>query len=282
MREDSSAKSHVITGRSSDGGTSRRARVSWRLLHTPAAPGVDNMALDEALLERARRTHEFVLRVYSWSRPTLSLGRHQRARGVYQPALARRHGVDVVRRITGGRAVLHWREITYSVTGPIGANASLHAMYRRINALLLHALHALGVPAAQATPSARTPAPASAPCFELPVTGELVLDGRKLVGSAQLREDGALLQHGSLLVDDDQGLVARLADTPVGVVAAAATLRGALGRAVTPEEFASRLLDAVRRLEDDEATPLVPDADLVRATGQARRRYAGDDWTWRR
>ncbi len=240
------------------------------------------MALDEALLDRARRSGERVLRVYAWSRPTLSLGRHQRARDVYRPALAERQGVDIVRRITGGRAVLHWREITYSVTGAISDGESLHDAYEAIHALLLHALRALGVAAERATPAGRTPVPASAPCFELPVTGELVLAGRKLVGSAQLREDGAFLQHGSLLVDDDQSRIASLAGEPVGEVSPVATLRAALGRAPTPQEFADVLFDAVRRQQDAHAAMLDFDETLEAARHAAHERYASDAWTWRR
>ncbi len=77
--------------------------MHWRVLLTPPLPGADNMALDEALLERARATGEAVARVYTWTRPTLSLGRNQTAAGCYDLALAARMGVDVVRRPTGGR-----------------------------------------------------------------------------------------------------------------------------------------------------------------------------------
>src|SRR4029078_5254935 len=77
-----------------------------------------------------------------------------------------------------------------------------------INRILLHALRGLGVPAEVAEPEGRTPVPASAPCCELPARGEIVVDGKKLVGSAQVRDDGALLQHGSILIADDQPLIA--------------------------------------------------------------------------
>src|SRR5689334_6142775 len=88
----------------------------WRLFRTPALSGVANMAIDHALMARARRTGERVLRVYTWSAPTLSLGRHQSARGRIDPKVIEAHGVSLVRRPTGGRALLHHREVTYSVT----------------------------------------------------------------------------------------------------------------------------------------------------------------------
>jgi lipoate-protein ligase A len=248
------------------------------------------MALDDALLARARVTRECVFRVYAWDRPTLSFGRHQTARGLYDPARLSELGVAVVRRPTGGRAVLHHREVTYSVTAPLdalaGEGSALRESYARINRLLLAALRALGVDAREATPAGRAPIPDGAPCFETPTGGELVVDAAsgvaKLVGSAQWQEDGALLQHGSILIDDDQTMVATLATRALPPVPPPATLRGTLGRAPTLDEVADALHDAVRRLEDTAASPLPIDDALQAAADAARARYVDDAWTWRR
>ena len=121
------------------------------------------MALDEALMARARRTGERVLRVYGWSEPTLSLGRHQRADGIYHTDELERRGIGVVRRPTGGRALLHHREVTYSVTAPSTADVGLSAEYARINLLLGSALEALGVGVAVAAPPTRSAPPGAAP-----------------------------------------------------------------------------------------------------------------------
>ena len=239
------------------------------------------MALDEALLERARATGEAVVRVYTWARPTLSLGRNQTAAGHYDLDAAARLGVDVVRRPTGGRAVLHHRELTYAVAAPAG-DGTLREAYERVTLLLLHALHRLGVPAAAAAGSGRAPAPTLAPCFELPTRDELVVAGRKLVGSAQWREDGAFLQHGSILVDDDQGLIGRLVRAPLRPVPPPATLRTTLGRAPSPAELADALLAAVREREDPEAGRWDGDAALEAAVARLLGRYEDDAWTWRR
>ena len=255
--------------------------MPWRLLLTPPLPGADNMALDEALLERARSTGESVARVYGWARPTLSLGRHQTAAGCYDLERAAALGVDVVRRPTGGRAVLHHRELTYAVAALAG-DGSLREAYERVTALLLDALHRLGVPATQAEPAGRAPAPTLAPCFELPTRDELVVDGRKLVGSAQWREDGAFLQHGSILVDDDQGLIAELSRVPLPPVPPPATLRAALGRAPSAAELAEALLAALREREDPAAERWAGDDALAAATARLRARYLDDGWTWRR
>jgi lipoate-protein ligase A len=240
------------------------------------------MALDEALMARARRTGETVLRVYAWSQPTLSLGRNQRAIGVYRDALLAERGVGVVRRPTGGRALLHHREVTYSVTAPCDDTGALVAEYGRINALLCSALGSLGVPVALAAPPARAAPPSAAPCFAEPARGELTLHGRKLVGSAQWRERGALLQHGSILVDDDQSSIAGFLRESVGATPPPATLRDALGRAPVMAEVGDALFRAVRELADPGATPLEIDDALTRDTTDVAERYRDDAWTWRR
>lgn len=256
------------------------SRARWRLLRTPPLDGAANMALDEALLHRAARTGEWVLRVYEWARPTLSLGRNQAARGRYDLDAFARRGIDVVRRPTGGRAILHDREATYSVTAPVASAGTLRDSYARINRLLVAGLRALG---ADATIAGPRPAhrPGVAPCFEEPAEGELIAAGRKLAGSAQWRDADALLQHGSILLAGDQSLVASLLLQPLPPPPPPATLSALLGRPVTAAEVAHALEGAVRELEDPDATPLGRDQELTGDASQRADRYRGDEWTWR-
>jgi lipoate-protein ligase A len=240
------------------------------------------MAVDEALMERARTTGEWTLRVYSWSTPTLSLGRNQSARGRYDLDAIERRGIDVVRRPTGGRAILHDREVTYSVTAPTSAAGELGESYARINRLLVAALRALGVGVAVAAPATRASSPGMSPCFAEPAAGELVLEGRKLAGSAQWRVDGALLQHGSILVADDQSSLAALAVGGQAPIARPATLAEALGREPSAADVAGALHDAVRATEDRGATPLEIDRELRARITALVVRYSDDAWTWRR
>ncbi|HEX8946379.1 MAG TPA: lipoate--protein ligase family protein [Gemmatimonadaceae bacterium] len=257
-------------------------RQTWRLLVTPPANGAENMALDEALMDRARETGDWVLRIYSWSAPTISLGRNQSARGRYDLDRIQTLGLGVVRRPTGGRAILHDREITYSVTAPVGDAGDLHESYHRINRLLLHGLRSLGVAATVANPTTRSAAPTMAPCFNEPSAGELTLDGRKLAGSAQWRSADALLQHGSILVADDQSLLATLARDGQRGIPAPATLTDALGEAPELSDVAAALADAVRNLEDADATELVVDDELRARASALVVRYLDAEWTWRR
>lgn len=256
--------------------------VPWRLLISPPLGGAANMALDHALMHRARETGESVLRVYSWSAPVLSLGRNQRARGIYDDDVLARRNLEFVRRPTGGRALLHHREITYSVTAPYEGEISVASVYQRINLLLINALHSLAVPAEIASPATRAPGLTTAPCFAEPSAGEIVLHGRKLAGSAQWRDDGALLQHGSVLVDDDQGEISSLMRRAVPPAPPPATLRAAMGRAPTVAEFADALFHAVRTLEDADATLLPEDASLLASAATLERTYADPADVWRR
>lgn len=251
----------------------------WQFLLTPPLAGTVNMAVDMAMMNRARDTGCAVCRVYTWAAPTVSFGRNQAARGWYDPAAIASRGFEVVRRPTGGRAILHHREITYSVAAP--ATVSLREAYARINALLLSALMQLGVPAEVAEPGGRARRPDAAPCFEAPSAGEMTAGGGKLVGSAQWREEGALLQHGSILVEDDQRELASLAFTPTPPMTAPATLSRLLGRVPRPDEFAAALFESVRVGEDAAAVRL--DSDQAIAEG-ARfvADFADPEWTWRR
>ena len=257
-------------------------RQTWRLLVTSPVNGAENMALDEALMDRARRTGEWVLRVYSWSRPTISLGRNQSACGRYDLKRVRELSLDVVRRPTGGRAILHDREITYSVTAPIRDAGDLRESYERINRLLLAGLHSIGVAASVAAPATRSAAPGMAPCFDEPASGELTLDGRKLAGSAQWRSEDALLQHGSILIADDQSLLATLALDGPREIPAPATLSDALGSAPQVSVVGAALADAVRNLEDANARALTIDDELRARASALVVRYVDDAWTWRR
>jgi len=242
------------------------------------------MARDTALQARAARTGETVFSIYSWSRPTLSFGRNQPASGLYDVGKIRAAGIDVVRRPTGGRAILHNREVTYSVTAPAKDAAPLRETYSRINRILQTGLRQLGVSVEPASPSQRAGAPSTRPCFETPGEGELVAYGGKLVGSAQWRDDCSLLQHGSILVDDDQSTLPVFAvgvDAGSESVPVPATLNALLGRSPDAAEVASAMFDAVRLLEDADASELAED-DIRDDALKHVPHFLDEDWTWRR
>ena len=183
---------------------------AWRFLDTGCGDAAYNMAVDEALL----LSHEAgqsppTLRVYTWSTPTLSFGYAQNVEKEVDTAACREHGVTPVRRPTGGRAVLHDEEATYSVVMPLqlgGREASVTEHYRRIGLALEAALRHAGLSVTLERPSVLTaaPRPPSPACFAAISRYELSATGRKLVGSAQKRGRRSLLQHGSIPLTMDR------------------------------------------------------------------------------
>lgn len=182
--------------------------LSFRLLVDPRQPGARNMAVDEALLQCMADGGDPVLRLYGFAPPCLSLGRFQPVADLEDDARRRRDGVDLVRRPTGGRAVLHDDEVTYAVV--LGRRHlqpfSKRAAYRASAAILLRLLPALGVrgvvrPGAAAAHdgAARPGPPAPDPdCYRTTAEYEVTAGQRKLVGSAQTTTRGAALQHGTI------------------------------------------------------------------------------------
>jgi lipoate-protein ligase A len=182
----------------------------WQLWldETPRAGWV-NMAIDQTLLDRAEQVGEGWLRFYTWEPHCLSFGRHEPAARRYDAGRIAAMGIDTVRRPTGGRAVWHSRELTYAVAAPCRWFGSLRLAYLEIHRLLADVLIDLGIPVSLAQPGRSAPLTAGA-CFAQATGGELMVGARKLVGSAQLRRGDAFLQHGSILLQDQQQLVAAL------------------------------------------------------------------------
>lgn len=170
--------------------------------------GAANMARDHALaVSSAQGTG--TLRFYRWAPATLSFGRNEPVTVGYRKLLRDRPELGVVRRPTGGRAVIHDRELTYAAVFPVRSMGGLREAYGRINAGLVEGLRRLGVDARSAPGDPAPGAPGAGPCFLGSVAGEVVVGERKLVGSAQVRIGNAVLQHGSLLLEADQGLLVR-------------------------------------------------------------------------
>jgi len=256
--------------------------MRWTFFLTPPATAAYNMALDEALMRRASRTGGAVFRVYSWSAPTVSLGRNQRARNCYDLDRAAARGIRFVRRPTGGRALLHDHEVTYSATLPLARTGDASDAYEFVNDVLLAALARLGVNAGRAMETVAI-APGLRPCFDVPAAREIAVDGRKLVGSAQWRHDGALLQHGSILICDDQPRIAELLLAPAASPStSAATLSQALGYHPCIEDVAQPILQSLEEATASAVDALVPDGDLAADVAELQRSYEDDAWTWRR
>jgi len=209
-------------------------------------PGATNMAVDRALLGLSAGEGVVVLRLYRWDPFCLSFGRHEPAARRYDRARIATLGLDCVRRPTGGRAVWHARELTYAVTAPEAVLGGLREAYVEIHRWLATAIRGLGTAAELAGPPARTPRPGEGACFAAPVGGEILVQGFKVVGSAQVRDGGALLQHGSILLEDDQEMVRELGVPRDQGPPAERPLTALLGRRVGWDQAAAAVAAAAR------------------------------------
>jgi lipoate-protein ligase A len=262
-----------------------RPAGAWRLLVTGPADGATNMAIDEVLW-RGRRagTAPPTLRFFAWAPPTVSLGYGQPLAAGVDVAACRALGVGLVRRPTGGSAIYHdgpGRELTYSVAGSdtdIPVAADLLETYRWIGRALLAGLRRLGAAAemvAVAAPAGQTPAF----CFARTASYEIEVGGRKLVGSAQRRQGGSFLQHGSVLLDVDEPRLRAVFPTTADPLATMTTLRAALGRRPTFEQVAEVLAAG---FETEHGLRLVPgnlsDDERVAVDGLVQTRYGTEAW----
>jgi lipoate-protein ligase A len=203
------------------------------------------MAVDEAMLDACARGEPGFpcLRFYTWEPPAISLGHHQDAARVVDDASLALHGIELVRRLTGGRAVLHASELTYSVVGD-GRNGTLAGavmdVYRRISEAIAIGLQRLGLPASLSTGDRAPGRTSPEPCFARLGRGEIEVLGRKVVGSVQLQRGGCLLQHGSLPLRIDPE---RLSQATRGSARVAAWgIEEALGRSLSPGELERALV----------------------------------------
>lgn len=187
---------------------------TWRLLHSPISAGPTNMAVDEAiLLAVADGQSPPTVRFFGWHPPCLSLGYAQPLADVDRARLSAR-GWDLVRRPTGGRAILHTDELTYSIIAPMNEPRVVGGViesYRQLSAGLLRGLELLGLSTRADKKSqspnhliAQSPLPV---CFEVPSDYEITANGKKLLGSAQVRKRGVVLQHGTLPLIGDIGRI---------------------------------------------------------------------------
>ncbi len=286
--------------------TSGKDSADWRLVLDAERPGALNMALDEILTRACADGERAVLRLYAWSRPTLSLGRNQELARAADLEACEHLGVDVVRRPSGGHAVLHEREVTYALSVPAsepllasGARAAL----RQIADGIVVGLDRLGVRArrevrgrGRGVPGAAVPA---APCFATTARDEITVDGIKVAAAAQWRLRCALLQHGSIPLSIDPERLMRVTGAVAqGEIPPSRAGVGILRWLSWDEMQASRRSDEfirlrqrvieslIRGIEETLKVRLRPDrlrVDELQAARELQRRvYGSAAWTRRR
>ena len=289
--------------------------TEWRMLASFDMPGDYHMALDEVLLDSVIYGGAPIVRFYTWRPATLSLGVNQTVREINRAECEQR-GIGLVRRLTGGRAVLHQHELTYSVIARDNdprVSGGVIESYRKISAALVSGLKSLGVDVSLAAPNkalframsasrraneleplssaddAQTASTNGAICFDVSSAYELEASGRKLVGSAQARRGGAILQHGSILLDidwDSWGSVFSYA-TEAGKERARlklptrmTSLRHELGRPVTPQEVQGALTNSFEQtMNITLASASLSAQEQAETVRLAQEKYGVDIWT---
>lgn len=266
----------------------------WRLLRHGPATGAENMAVDEAItMAIAEGLVPPTLRFYAWAPPCVSMGRNQKNAEIDIARCAAR-GYDIVRRPTGGRAILHTDELTYSVVAapdhPLMTGLVLDS-YLRLSAGLVAGLARLGI-VAEPAPGTNRPGPdVSAACFEVPSAYEIVAGTRKVLGSAQARRARSVLQHGSLPLTGDLTRVVdclTFADEAVrealrrSLQGHAATAEELAGRPVSYEEAEAAMIAGFSAALALDLTPgELTDAERAWAAELVRDRYGNAEWTAR-
>ncbi|HUT04900.1 MAG TPA: biotin/lipoate A/B protein ligase family protein [bacterium] len=266
-----------------------------RAIESGTSPAALNMAADESLFVNFdSASAEPVLRLYGWDRPCISLGYFQKANDAIRKKSCEKMGVDVVRRITGGRAVLHDQEVTYCVVassrrGPFAGQ--LLDCYRAIADCLSAGCEALGLDRDKlevVTGRGTGGRSDSAACFMMTSAYEILVGGRKLIGSAQKRGDGAFVQHGSIPLRIDMALARSVmhldgVSGELSAVQGPVCLEEAVGRRLDYEEvrhaiargFASCLGTSIELSDMNEGERKV-------AEKLARDKYSLESWTYRR
>ncbi len=273
----------------------------WRYIITEGMSPAMNMAVDEAILQlHSEGKVPPTVRFYTWNPATLSIGYFQKATSEIDFDVLHKHGLGFVRRPTGGRAVLHDQELTYSVVVSEDhprMPSSVTEAYKVISLGLLHGFQNLGLQAemvslASEEEKEKYSSPGSSACFDSPSWYELVVEGKKVAGSAQTRQKGVILQHGSILLDMDVDLLFSLLKFPSERVKER-MVKSFRQKAVTINEVSQKpvsLQDAIAAFHKGFASGLEVDlveADLTPeewalAEELARTRYATDEWNFRR
>jgi lipoate-protein ligase A len=266
----------------------------WRLIIDQPASGSWNMAVDDALLEAAQGDSYIpTLRLYSWNPPCLSLGHAQHIREVNREALIKM-GWDLVRRPTGGRAILHIDELTYSITGnteqPILKGGILES-YQKISQTFIQMLQKYSLDPRSREELQQAKNQVEPVCFEIPSNYEITVAGKKIIGSAQARRKNAILQHGAIpLTGDISRIIKVLAysdedsrkNAALRVLSRATTIENQTGKSISWHQSA---MDLVRAFEETHNLFLIKGELTAEEAVSAKRieleKYGNKSWNER-
>jgi len=254
---------------------------AWFLLLEPEPlPAAENMARDEYLFSLCHEKKCGFLRLYAWEKPTFSIGVSQKAELALDLEFIRRNGCVFVRRVTGGKAVLHHHEITYAVASSedlFFKEHDLHQSYMLISQVLVQALRSLGVDAVLSKGSGAELSRSHNPCFSFPTPHEIEAQGKKIVGSAQKRDKEALLQHGSIPLAMDYDLYAGGANFAAAMLQKSMTTWGDISLS-GPDELKGALVRSFRDFVGSDLAQVAFAPDDLGRLAALREKYSSDAW----
>ena len=275
-------------------------KETWHFVNTKSSNPFYNMAVDEALMNFVSREEiDPVIRFYTWNPATLSIGYFQKLTKEIDIEKVKEKGFGLVRRATGGRGVLHDKELTYSVIVPEShpnMPQTVTEAYRVISEGLLEGFKALGFEAYFSVPKSKEAreklkSPRSSVCFDAPSWYELVVEGRKISGSAQTRQKGVILQHGSILQDIN---VDELFDMftyrndrlkekmKAAFMDKAIAINDISDRHITLEEMETAFYEGFKKGLNIEFKPLEFTESQKEEIKQLEDKYRSEEWTYRK
>ncbi len=259
----------------------------WKLiLDKKPLPGSWNMAVDDFLFRSLGEDPQTYLRFYTWERPTASLGYSQNIRKVVDIEYCQKNGIDIVRRMTGGKLVLHNKEVTYSLCSSDSQRftSALKDSYRLISEALMRGFERMGLKPCLADAPPDSYVKGNLPCFSYPARDEVEVQGKKILGSAQKREGAKFIQHGSIPLEEDEGLLESVSalernESQVRMI----SLSQALGKKVLFDWAVERLISGISEFFKVELTQKIfsnEERELISKI--QKERYASHDWTFRK
>ncbi len=266
----------------------------WRVINTDYGDGFYNMALDESLMLSVMQGHSPpILRFYRWDPPTITLGYSQDLEKELLPQMCEERGIQVVRRLTGGRAILHQYELTYSLIASEKekqVSGTILESYLKISKGLAEGLKIFGIQTDMAARPSKSKG--SAACFDAPSWYEIVWQGRKLVGSAQTRKRGFLLQHGSIPFKLDIDLLFELLNIKSAQLKErlknnfskkAVGLEDIIGKTIDYNDLANALIQGFKNIfnVEMEISNLTPD-EIATAENLRKSKYSQRTWNYDR
>ncbi len=263
----------------------KQPNKEWKLiLDKKPLPGSWNMAVDDFLFRSLGEEPQTYIRFYTWERPTASLGYSQKIHKVVDVEYCRNNGIDIVRRMTGGKLVLHHNEVTYSICSSDNKifTSTLRDSYRLISEALMRGFERMGLKPCLADAPPNSYVKGNLPCFSYPARDEVEVQGKKILGSAQKREGSKFIQHGSIPLEEDEGLLESVSTlerkkSQVRMI----SLSQALGKKVSFDWAVERLIPGISEFFRIRLKPKIFNAEERKLISKIQEeRYASHDWTF--